>query len=365
MGSKVHENLYLSLKGKNVIQHIYYPQRKHTFEKIQTFKQRWGNTLITSEPLKWFHKFFFSKKINFLFTDLISKTNPNHLELVHATTLFSDGAIALKIYKKYGTPFIVAIRSTDIDLFLRYRFDLYPLAKEILVNASKLVFVSNSIERNFFAHPFILKIEEKYCLKKKSKVLPNGIDDIWVSNINPQKKLRPHKILYIGKFDYNKNVISLIKAFLSLNPSNKNLQLTLIGSGGIQEKKIIEYSEKYGDSIKFLGPIYDKSQLMEIYRSNHIFAMTSKVETFGLVYLEALSQGLPILYTKNQGIDGTFKENIGKSTNPFSVKSIAEGLNEIVESYDQYELNKINFNNFSWNNIAQLYFELYNGSKNG
>lgn len=51
-----------------------------------------------------------------------------------------------------------------------------------------------------------------------------------------------------------------------------------------------------------------KKQLREAFSISDIFVMPSKPETFGLVYVEALSQGLPILYAKGEGFDGYFDE---------------------------------------------------------
>ena len=54
-------------------------------------------------------------------------------------------------------------------------------------------------------------------------------------------------------------------------------------------------------------------------RSCSVFAMPSIFETFGLVYLEALSQNLPVVYTKGQGIDGMFDNTVGIGVDPLSV----------------------------------------------
>jgi glycosyltransferase involved in cell wall biosynthesis len=61
-----------------------------------------------------------------------------------------------------------------------------------------------------------------------------------------------------------------------------------------------------------------KEKLLNNYRNSDIFIMPSYNETFGLVYIEAMSQGLPIIYTQNEGVDGYFKEgSVG-----YSVKTL-------------------------------------------
>lgn len=114
------------------------------------------------------------------------------------------------------------------------------------------------------------------------------------------------------------------------------IELNLLGSKGAQEQKFKTLDKGHYEITNYLGPIHDKNKLREILESYHIFAMISLKETFGLVYIEALSQVLPILYTRNQGIDGMFKSNVGESVNPKSVDSIEKGLLKLVRNHHDY-----------------------------
>ena len=107
-----------------------------------------------------------------------------------------------------------------------------------------------------------------------------------------------------------------------------------------------------------MGKIYDKDKLRNLLRQCDVFSMVSHSETFGLVYIEALSQGLPILYTKGQGIDGVFEENVGVGIDSKSSISISNGIKKILEEYDSFVMPKMSsFNKFSWNYIAKLYLK--------
>jgi glycosyltransferase involved in cell wall biosynthesis len=195
--------------------------------------------------------------------------------------------------------------------------------------------------------------------EKKSVIINNGIDEFWLSNINKKKDKIPKVILFVGRFDNNKNVISIIKAFLQLNRINCNLKLNLVGGLGKNEKVVKDLVARSKDRIKYFGVISSVKDLHGVYKESDIFAMVSHRETFGLVYIEALSQGLPILYTKNQGIDFTFVENIGIGVNSRSVDDIFYGLKYIVDNYNDFEINEINFQKFHWNDIGLKYLEIY------
>ena len=87
--------------------------------------------------------------------------------------------------------------------------------------------------------------------------------------------------------------------------------------------------------------------------------MVSHKETFGLVYIEALSQGLPILATCKQGIDGYFDSKIGEFVNSRSIDEIVSGIDTIFSNYNEYEIpsDLIKYN-FDWDSIANHYYSI-------
>ncbi len=355
LGSKVHANLYRALKDVSVQQTVYYPLRTSTVSK--NIDEDATIETISGFQLKRYHKVLFRKKISDLIRDVFVKIDFKKVDLVHATTLFSDGAIAYGIYQKYGLPYVVAIRNTDTDLFLKLRPDLFFLVKEILMHATRIIFIGNAIKDNFFAHTFIKTFKTK--ISYKTEVIYNGIDMYWLQNIRKVSRKQATKIMYVGVLDNNKNVLRLVKAFLQLKKTCPDLELNLIGNKGSQLEQIKHIAGKEGNGINYLGPIYKKEELLKVYRDNHIFAMASKRETFGLVYLEALSQGLPLLFSRAQGVDGIFKENIGEAVDPYSVGSIKNGLERLLTNYGQYTA-QVDFSCFDWSYIAKRYKSLYN-----
>ena len=72
-----------------------------------------------------------------------------------------------------------------------------------------------------------------------------------------------------------------------------------------------------------------------------------------LAYVKALSQGLPILCAKGQGVDGLFKTKVGIASNPNSTKHILKSIEQLVFNSTVFKENvtDIDFNTFSWENI--------------
>ena len=182
LGSGIYKNLYQALNKLNIQQTIYHPYRN----KKKTIKIEALN-IVYSKPLKKYHRILFRVKCNYLYNDLTQKIpNLNTFDIVHATTLFSDGAVALMLYRKFKIPYVVNVRATDLAMFLKYRKDLYPIGRAILDNAKEIIFISNSLKEKFFNHLFIKKNKTNY--KLKSHILYNGISCLLYTSPSPRDR---------------------------------------------------------------------------------------------------------------------------------------------------------------------------------
>lgn len=361
-GSKVHKSLYQKLDDLGISQYIYTSFRNQMLEGKNYFDAQ--NTQFVYAPiLKLYHRFFFKKKIQDEYIDIQNKIDITKIDCIHATTLFSDGAVALKLKKKYNIPYIVAVRNSDINAFLKYAPHLWNVHRQVLLEASYVIFISPSIQDRLLAHFTIRDIRDK--IARKGILLPNGIDDFWRNHVEKRRVVSNMDVAYIGRFDSNKNVIRLMKAVLGLKKTIPSIKLNLVGGGGSQEKRVKQYIKRFPDVFSYKGKIFDKMILQKFYLENKIFAMPSKTETFGLVYLEALSQGIPVLYTKNEGIDHLFNVKVGERVNPYSVKEIREALSLLLLKIDNYVmLPKQTFDRFDWKRIALKYSMIYEDAIN-
>jgi glycosyltransferase involved in cell wall biosynthesis len=98
-----------------------------------------------------------------------------------------------------------------------------------------------------------------------------------------------------------------------------------------------------------------KEELIEVYRNNDIYIMPSIHETFGRVYAEAMTQGLPVIYSKGQGFDGIFEDGcVGYSVPSKDADYIAQRVLAIMDVYSNISRRCIELcDMFDWNNIAE------------
>ena len=365
--SKVHANLYSRLDRLNINQTIY--TTVYSDEEIGSNQFESRNSVFVYSKImsNWLRFFYHLKKLK-IKKDLEKKINVKDIDCIHAVTLFTDGAQAYEINKKYGIPYVVTVRNTDINLFMEKAPHTWRIGQKVLLKASKVLFISKATELKFRNHGVIRPILKD--IQNKFYVQPNGVDHYWHENISNEKG-NPYNILYVGDFSLNKNVSRLIQAVLMLKKEDlfKNLHLYIVGGGnskhgfGYKANKGEDYTmgviKQHPETVTYLGPIYEKSKLMEVYRQNGIFAMPSIHETFGLVYIEALSQNLPIVYTKNQGIDQMVDSHAGVSVDPLSIDEIMKAIKHIILHYNEYSNQYVDFLMFDWDKIANNYIKIY------
>lgn len=304
------------------------------------------------------YKFDFYYKTKIKYQYLSMHTKINEFDLIHAATLFSEGIIAYKIYKEFGIPYLINVRATDVELYLKKMPHLWYLGRKILQQAKKVIFITPNLQDKFKKSISIRRIWNT--IQNKCLIIPNGIDDFWINNqFFDRTKRKPNSLLFIGRFDKNKNVEIVIKSILSLRTKYPNISLSLVGGGADKHQQIIKYCESYPESIQYLGKIYDNKRLAEVMRRSTLFIMASHSETFGLVYLEALSQGLPIIYTKGQGVDGMFRDQVGEGVIAKSQGDITSKIDKILSNYNDYCLSYNKLERFSWNQIASFYRKIY------
>lgn len=211
---------------------------------------------------------------------------------------------------KLNMPFVAGIHNSDLEVLTNplYKFHFQKRLKTALCNAKAIACRSYVIQKK------LLKLFPEF--KEKTFVTPSGISA-------PQPMLRENhdkiKVLTCANFKKRKNIDKVIKA------CKGNYELTVIGGG-----KLRKNLEKLDPEVNFTGWL-EPDKVLEEMRKNDVFILPSVGETFGMVYLEAMSQGCITVCTKDDGIDGIIidGEN-GFLTEPENVKQTLDKINSLT-----------------------------------
>ncbi|WP_300279339.1 glycosyltransferase family 4 protein [Peptacetobacter sp.] len=294
--------------------------------------------------------------------DLYKKVDFKDVGIVHAHSLFVNGYLALKLKRKLGLDYMVAVRATDVKVFFKKMIMLRKLGVDIMKNAKYIIFISPYYKDNVIKE--YIPLEYRQEIKEKSIVIPNGIDKYWFENINMKtREFKDKKInlIYAGRLEKVKNIDMIVNVVEELIKRGYDIKLDMIGKGK-EENKIKKLSEGKFKNIINLYDYMPKEELIKFYRKNDIFIMPSKRETFGLVYIEAITQGLPVIYTKNEGIYGYFEEGqVGYGVDCKNVHDIADKVEEIYNRkiWDMKKFEEKIKIEFNWDNIVEEYIKYY------
>ena len=291
--------------------------------------------------------------------DARNRYKPGQFGVLHAHSLFSNGYVAMHLAKSWGIPYIVAVRDTDINVFFQRMPHLRALGRRILRGASKVIFLSQPYRDNALKR-YLPKAEfDAVC--KKSAIIPNGIAPFW----HEHRATEPHesamsavRLLTVGRASRRKNIGFALDAAELIADEGMMVEYDVV-IGVVEDEWLLQEYASY-DFVKVYRNL-SPEQLLPLYRNADIFVLPSLTETFGLVYAEAMSQGLPVLYTRGQGFDGQFEDGeVGYAIDPTDEFAIADTIKKAKGDLRRLSENCIKHAaKYDWTEFAERYAQIY------
>ncbi len=249
------------------------------------------------------------------------------------------GYIGRKISQEYGTDYCVYLHSLKKVNSIAKSSSKINKYKKLTENAEYLT-VSKRMKR---------EIRSK--LNINSTVVYNGFDNFEVSKYRQKLEASPirfrnnseFKVLSVGSLTDRKGHIYLIKALESINISNSivgKVSCTIVGDGDKKTSLKKYVSENNLDEIIEFRSELSREELNKLYDYSDIFILPSWNEPFGVVYVEAMAHGTPVIMCENEG----FSELLTEYESVITVKpqSVADLRDKIEYSLENKEkLNQI------------------------
>ena len=350
---------------------------------VSTFQSRYPNPVANYEikRLKNIHGMtrlgVGAKSRQFVLKRFIKRIEP---DIIHTHFSIPSGVEIAEIKNKISVPIILTCHGEDIQKVpeISYGYRLNP-DKEAIIKTTvnrfdKLIAISDDIKREYLS----LGVS-----KNKIVRCPNPINYNLLQNksnrlrtelgIDSQKKI----ILAVGRNHQKKGFKSLINIidYLVNQLNEKNILCIIVGKEVSKLSEIIEKKDlnKYfllketaiPVGIKFQNDGYIKEDLIETYfKTADIYAMTSIVESFGLVTIEAMASGLPIIGYDSPGTNELIINNengiIVEKNNEYEfAKKIKEIVkNDLFANYLKNNAQKTALN-YSRIAIAKKHLEVY------
>ncbi len=159
--------------------------------------------------------------------------------------------------------------------------------------------------------------------------IPIGILDSYKQKLSNNS----YKIISVGNLKLEKGYSLLIKAVSMLIKKKYDIQVFIIGKGVEKEKLLSEISSMGLAGNIFLTGDLSNEIVRNLYTLFDAFVLASYSETFGVVYIEAMYAGLPVIGVKGQGVDGIVKHGInGLLVNPIDIEDLAEKIEYLINN---------------------------------
>jgi len=291
------------------------------FEPVRFGKN--GTSLKYGAPPKGFLlKYGMNRVAEWISQDLMErKIEPDFL---HAHKLTIEGIATFKLAKRFNIPFVASIQG-DTDLKVsKYKPGLHGLYSQIWHGAEH-VFPFSLWAEQYFANLFGSR-------EKPTHLLPciTPQDELLVSA--PKHKNSIVSVFHLDSWK-RKNAARLIEAAKKTSLVIPGLTLDIYGSGSAASHRgLLKCIRKNGaEEIVRLKGSLDHNKVQQTINRYSMFALPSLRESFGMAAAEALMSGVPVLISKNWGIDGIFPENeIGGVCNPYSSDHMSEKIIAIL-----------------------------------
>ena len=266
----------------------------------------------------------FKKNAKKALEELIEKED---IDIIHGHYLFPAGAAAVEVGKSHGIKTYVTAHGSDM-------FELYknqPLVRstirKVLQNADGVFAVSNALKHEIIATGV-------RGIADKTKLSMNSVDVDKFSNRENDSFKREYNlsdkpiVLFVGNLIKRKNVESLIEA---KKVANSDYYLVIVGDGPLFKKLKKKVEDENIRDVIFAG---SRNDVENIIPSCDILVLPSFSESFGLVLIEALACGKPVIGSYVGGITEIINDDVGLFVNPNKISSIAKAVDKLVNDED-------------------------------
>lgn len=331
---------------------VYFRKKKSETQTIYTFDGRSVNILWTNG---------YSLKQYVLFPSILKKQFLQKYDNIITTEYFQPMSYLISKIESGST---IIYHGPYMDG--KYKFInnlLNMLTRKSIQKNSKKILVKSTLAKSYLEEKKVSNIKVVGVGLDASNLLRKDNFDRVKSKINKESN---DLLLYIGHLDERRNISFLLRTFKKILEKRPNTRLLLIGKG----KK--ENTSMYFNEMKELGIkdqiIYieqvEQADLKYVYEQSDLFLFPSKVDIFGMVLLESMFFGTPVVSSKNGGANTIINEDNGIVIEDFNEEKWAIETLNLLEDRKRYKnmasnAKSIVTNNFLWQHIAKKFIDTF------
>ena len=260
------------------------------------------------------------------------------IDIIHGHYLFPAGAAAVEVGNKHGIKTYVTAHGSDMFEVYKKQPLMRPTIKKVLRSADVVFAVSNALRHEIIATGV-------NGISDKTKLSWNSVDIDKFSNKSNDSFKKEYNlsdkpiVLFVGNLIKRKNVDSLLEA---KKIANSDYYLVVVGDGPLFKKLKKKVEDENIRDVIFTG---SRDDVENIIPSCDLLVLPSFSESFGLVLIEALACGKPVIGSDVGGITEIITDDVGLLVDPNKIPSIARAIDNLVNDEDLRHILALNSRN--------------------
>ncbi len=253
--------------------------------------------------------------------DLIKKED---IDIIHGHYLFPAGAAAVEVGNKHNIKTYVTAHGSDMFELYKSKPFMRPTIKKVLKNADGIFAVSKALRQEIIATG-VSGIAEK------TKLSWNSVD-ITKFSLKDDDSFKKEFglfdkpiVLFVGNLIKRKNVGALLEA---KKIAKSDYYLVIVGDGPLSKKLRKKVEDENIPDVIFTG---SRTDVENIIPNCDFLVLPSFSESFGLVLIEALACGKPVIGSDVGGISEIINEDVGLLVNPNDISLISNSIDRLVD----------------------------------
>lgn len=269
---------------------------------------------------------------------LLPRLRAGDYQLIHVQTPFVAHYAGRELARALGLPLLVSYH-TFFEEYLHHYVPLLPRTALRWLARSFTRRQGNEVEALVAPSEAMRRVLLDYGIQRPIAVIPTGIEaNAFVpgdGNAFKQRLGMPRKaptLVHVGRIAHEKNIGFLLDVMAQLLPSQPEAQLIIAGEGpALRELQDRARTLGLDDSIRFVGYLDRDKALRDCYAAGDIFLFASRTETQGLVLLEAMAQGLPLVSTAVMGTRDIVLPERGALALPEEAGAFARAIDALLQ----------------------------------
>ena len=280
-------------------------------------------------------------------------------DIIHAHVALPDGYAAIKLATKYQIPVITTVHGADLYLTAEINSKCKQKVASVFSQSNKTVFVSKKLEQ-------IAK--EKTISNVESIVIGNGVSfekQGTTKHRTTTTENKPPTIFSASYLITRKAIRYNLLALAEVLKKHNNVIYKIAGDGPEQEnlRKLVNDLGIH-KQVQFLGMLSHQETIEQMFAAD-IFSLPSWDEAFGVVYIEAMAEGKPVIACKGEGIEDVITHGkTGLLVKPKDVESLTDAFDFLLSNPDKAisigeRAKKLVLDNFTWEKNAEKTVKAY------